>query len=454
MVELLYPYKRALDFQAELDLLVGFSPNGSIRTAPQGGDSPLGNLVATAMWLRLGVQTDFSLTNTTGIRTNLNPGPVTIEEMFNVFPFNNAITKMELSGLEVEELFDYVAQYSQGRGCVSQAQIAGARVRLDCAGCSRPGAARSCTSDTDCVGGRPHSCERGQCNVVACADQIFIGHRTCNQKVDCGVGFSGDCITNVGIATQSCGCNEDSDCGGPSCTVENAPCENYNVAGTCLRKPSGQLQCTIPGICDVPPPQPGQTGQPKYAGTCSDPIAEENLYQLATSDYLAGGGSGYQVLKRNTTQQNTQIQQRDALTDYLRQAGACGTAHAADNSLIPLPHCTNDSDCSSTTYPQLLGGAYVCACSGHAHALGSGGLSSCQTDPSGCAGNSGQCVLQACRDQVAAFHENVCLASPNREGCKVDLNACSIAGEECKFLSCVDATIGNLTDNRVEMVGR
>jgi 5'-nucleotidase/UDP-sugar diphosphatase len=454
MVELLYPYKRALDFQAELDLLVGFSPTGSVRTAPQGGDSPLGNLVATAMWLRLGVQTDFSLTNTTGIRTNLNPGPVTIEEMFNIFPFNNAITKMELSGLEVEELFDYVAQYSQGRGCVSQAQIAGARVRLDCAGCSRPGASSSCTSDNDCVGGQPGSCQRGRCDVIACADQIFIGHRTCTQKSDCGVGFSGDCIANAGLATQSCGCNQDSDCGGPPCTAEGAPCVNYNVAGTCLRKSTGQLQCTIPGICDVPPPQPGQTTQPKYGGTCSDPIAEENLYQLATSDYLAGGGSGYQVLKRNTTQQNTQIQQRDALTDYLRQGGACGTAHATDNSLIPLPSCTTDADCTNTKYPQLLGGAYVCACAGHSHAKTGGGLSSCETDPAGCSGSSGKCVLQACRDQVAAFHDDVCTDNPNRAGCLVDLNACSIAGEECKFLSCVDSSIGNLTDNRVEMVGR
>ncbi len=316
MVELLYPYKRALDFEAELDLLVGFSPNGSIRTAPQGGDAPLGNLVATSMWLRLGVQTDFSLTNTTGIRTNLNPGPITIEEMFNVFPFNNAITKMELSGLEVEELFDYVAQFSQGRGCVSQAQIAGARVRLNCAGCSRPGASSSCTSDNDCIGGQPGSCQRGQCDVLACADQIFIGHRSCSQASDCGVGFSGDCHP-AGLA-QVCGCNQDSDCGGPTCTQEGSACVNYNVAGTCEKNRSGQLQCTIPGICDVPPPT-GSSGadagvpQSSFGGTCSDPIARENLYQLATSDYLAAGGSGYQVLKRNTTQQNTQIQQRDAL---------------------------------------------------------------------------------------------------------------------------------------------
>ncbi len=446
MVDLLYPYQRALDFSAELDLLVGFAPASVVRTAPQGGDAPLGNLVATSMWLRLGVQTDFSLTNTTGIRTDMNPGPVTLEEMFNIFPFNNAITKMELSGLEVQELFDYVAQHSQGRGCISQAQIAGARVRLDCAGCTRPGSNGACVTDADCVGGQPGSCQRGQCEILACADQIFVGHRTCKQTADCGVNFDGECVSN-GLA-KACTCQQDADCGGPACTGEGTPCVNYGVAGTCRYNTAATptLVCAIPGICDVPAALPGQSQPP---GTCSDPIAAENLYQLATSDYLAAGGSGYFVLKRNTTQQNTYIQQRDALTDYIREGGPCGSGIASDGTTIPLPACTTDADC---TGPQLTGGSYVCACAGHSHSTPDG--TACATDVGGCAGNTGKCVLQTCRDQVAAFHEDVCTASPNRAGCLVDLNACSISGEECKFLSCVNQNIGSVSDNRVVMVGR
>src|SRR5207247_7748609 len=100
IVDLLQPYRRTLDRVADLDILVGYTPNGAKRTAPQGGDSPLGNLIASAMWLRLGIQTDFSLTNTTGIRADLNPGPITIEEMYNIFPFDNSISKMQLSGFE------------------------------------------------------------------------------------------------------------------------------------------------------------------------------------------------------------------------------------------------------------------------------------------------------------------------------------------------------------------
>src|SRR5207247_375747 len=163
-----------------LDILVGYTPNGAKRTAPQGGDSPLGNLIASAMWLRLGIQTDFSLTNTTGIRADLNPGPITIEEMYNIFPFDHSISKMQLSG----------------------------------------------------------------------AEQIYIGH------------------TQVA-------CSSDQDCADPDGTVH-------------------------PGQCDKP-----AAGQP---GLCQSLITPTNLYELATSNYLAGGGSGYRVLQRNTTQFDTQIQ--------------------------------------------------------------------------------------------------------------------------------------------------
>jgi 5'-nucleotidase/UDP-sugar diphosphatase len=110
---LLLPYERALDYVPDLNILAGYSPLGALRTAPQGGDSALGNMIADSMWLRLGVQTDFSMTNTTGIRTDLIPGPVTVEEMYNIFPFNNTITKMQLSGTEVQEMFDFIAGRSQ-----------------------------------------------------------------------------------------------------------------------------------------------------------------------------------------------------------------------------------------------------------------------------------------------------------------------------------------------------
>jgi hypothetical protein len=65
-------------------------------------------------------------------------------------------------------------------------------------------------------------------------------------------------------------------------------------------------------------------------------------------------------------------------------------------------------------------------------------------------------VLQTCRDDVATFHETACQDAPaaTLAQCNTDLDACSLAGEECKILSCVDQTLGAITDGRVEMIGR
>jgi 5'-nucleotidase len=392
MVDMLQPYQRTLDRVADLDILVGYSPTGAKRTAPQGGDSALGNLIATAMWLRLGVQTDFALTNTTGMRADLNPGPITIEEMYNIFPFDNSISKMQLSGLEVQELFDYVARRSTTRGCVSQAQIAGARLRINCAGCTRPDVQSACNVDTDCPISYAGACDTttNTCIVEGCAEQVYIGHTQKN-------------------------CNADEDCADPDGTKH-------------------------PGQCDKPTP-----GQP---GLCQSLITPTNLYELATSNYLAAGGSGYRVLQRNTTQLDTLIQQRDALNDYLRQGKPCG--YGADpGSPNDLPSCTSDSDC--TTY-----GAFVCACAAQVTEDDTGGVLACKSSGP-CDPGQGKCVLQACRDDVAVFHSRSCASARpgnDQDKCKSDLNACSLAGEECKFLACVDRKIGNFTDNRVEMIGR
>ena len=410
MTQMLEPYHRVLDRAADLDILVGFTPTGAKRTAPQGGDSPLGNLIATAMWLRLGVQTDLSLTNTTGIRTDLNPGPITIEEMYNIFPFDNTITKMQLSGFEVQEMFDFVARRSSSRSCVSQAQIAGARVVLNCAGCTRPDAATPCTTDADCgIGSDGCNLATKLCDVPACAEEVYIGETSHNG--------------------QTISCQSDADC--PARTAAGAP---------------------LVGSCDT-----------QRTNKCWSAIEQTNLYELATSNYLAGGGSGFRVLQRNTTQFDTLIQQRDALIDYLRQGKACGFKYVtnpdgtfqlgSDGSRVPvystaegLKPCSSDGDCASE-------GDFVCACAGHVQGQTTSGNASCQTT-NNCDPANGRCVRRDCRNQVADFHNQSCATSPSLIGCETDLDACSLAGEECKLLSCVDDSEGNFTDNRLQMEGR
>ncbi|MDB4942686.1 MAG: 5-nucleotidase [Labilithrix sp.] len=421
MADMLQPYRRSLDLVADLDTLIGFSPTGSKRFATSGGDSPLGNVVGNAIWLRLGIQTDFSLTNSTGIRTDLNPGPITTEQMYNIFPFDNSISKMQLSGLEVQQMFDFSARRTANRGCASQIQIAGARVRLNCSGCDRVNIA--CTTDEQCQTARPRrdfcdvatnkcvvrcasdddcavsiggTCDvlKKQCEVNACAEQVYIGHR------------------------DSATCLADKDCNQP-----------------------GDTGPGLPGSCDKTAHAPGH---PAPEGLCMQLINETNLYELATSNYLAGGGSGFRVLQRNTTQLDTRVQQRDALIDYMRAGKPCGFDPEKNGTADGLKTCSVDGDCGDVNF--------VCSCPGHVGDV-PGATLTCATIGA-CEGDAGRCVRKDCRDQVAQFHQRRCDGAPDADACKVPVAACPLAGEECKILSCVDQTLGSQSDNRVELIGR
>lgn len=405
LVDMLQPYRRKLDYVADLDLLVGYSPDGAKRNAPQGGDSPLGNLIATANWLRLGVQTDFSMTNSTGIRQDLLPGPVTVEEMYNIFPFDNSITKMQLSGVEVLEMFDFIARRSASRGCASQAQIAGARAILNCAGCVRGFDRPPCMTDADCPTQTKGECDTkaGICNLTSCAERVYIGFST---------------VPNTN-PPQTYPCKSD------------AQCLDADM------KP-------MPGACSP------NTDDPTKDGACMTPITDTNLYELATSNYLAGGGSGFRVLQRNTTQVDTKIQQRDALIDYVRARHPCGWKDPSknmDRQSDGLIACTVDSDCGAD--PTVS----VCACPGSTTLMPSGDTFSCKsTGP--CDGASGRCVPTDCRNTVANFRDRRCKNSPDLDTCRQHLDPCAIGGESCKILACVDDVAGAVTDNRIQMQGR
>jgi 2',3'-cyclic-nucleotide 2'-phosphodiesterase (5'-nucleotidase family) len=52
--------------------------------------------------------------------------------MYNVFPFDNFVTTMFLSGNETQQMFDAVAARSAERGCRTQAQVAGIYMDLVC----------------------------------------------------------------------------------------------------------------------------------------------------------------------------------------------------------------------------------------------------------------------------------------------------------------------------------
>ncbi|RYE92267.1 MAG: hypothetical protein EOO75_07085, partial [Myxococcales bacterium] len=367
-----------------------YAPDGSAPRATSGGDSPLGNMVATAMWLRQGVQTDFSLTNSAGIRAAMVPGPVTIEQLFNIFPFDNSISRVNVSGVEVQKIFDFSARRAASRGCVSQIQIAGARVVLDCDGCTdRPDLVGPCQTDLDCPDGGECNQATQTCIATACARYIYIG------------------------ADPKRPCTSDNDCTPPGTPVRTGSCDSFNVdaqgVGRCFKE--------------------------------IDPLAS---YELATSNYLAQGGSGFRILRANTTQFDTLIQQRDALTEYIRRGRPCGY-DSNNGTQDGLKACTTDTDCGDAA-------AYACACIGHAGENGN----TCTTVGS-CETGAGRCVLRTCRDSVAEFHRRTCEGGRTpaaAASCEASINPCELGGEECKYLACVDNRIGNFTDNRIQVLGK
>jgi 5'-nucleotidase/UDP-sugar diphosphatase len=421
--QILQPYQRFLDQISDLTVLAGFAPQLAKRIPPQDGDSPLGNLVSASMWLHLGVQTDFAMTNSSGIRADLNAGPVPIDELYDIFPFDNTITTMELSGVEVRELFDFVARRSQGRGCLSQAQVAGARLRLNCNGCDaklRPDTVAACNSDSDCTSGAIGACnlsapfmgKAGTCLVTPCAEAIYIGQET---------DSNGKVVT----------CGSDSDC------AEGLP-------GQCYVPTNPAMPCTgkACGICWLPIAPATAHGVVKVGAEAS-PGTLTNVYSLATNNYIAGGGSGFKVLQRNTTQLNTNILQRNALIDFMRQGKPCGWDKSLNGGTGGLPTCSVDKDCAT---------GFVCACPGDSHSTLDPTLQTCTT--AAACGAAGACVRQDCRDQVAQYHLIACSGAPGNDvtACQNAVNPCSVGGEECKFLACVDASESALVDNRITVI--
>ncbi|MGI6394462.1 MAG: bifunctional metallophosphatase/5'-nucleotidase [bacterium] len=132
MVDLLKPYLQGLEYSQYLKRIVGRTSSTIARNDPSGGDSPLGNIVTDAMMNHELSRAQFCVTNSMGIRADIPTGEITLEKLYEVFPFENSITTMYLSGKELKTFFDFVARRSATRGCKTQIQAAGLGVELDC----------------------------------------------------------------------------------------------------------------------------------------------------------------------------------------------------------------------------------------------------------------------------------------------------------------------------------
>ncbi|MGZ3459723.1 MAG: bifunctional metallophosphatase/5'-nucleotidase, partial [Archangium sp.] len=245
--DLLQPYLLGMDFNLQLTSIFSYAPRDvARRSTSSGGDSPLGNITADSMRKRQAVEAEMALTNSLGIRDNLYAGVVTQEAMFNVVPFENTINIMYLSGSEVQEMFDFVAERSSERGCVSQAQISGARFVMDCA-------------------------------------QVQLN----DLRLPC------DPAKNA-----------------TDCPQEGR--ENH-APWQCLEDQDGN-RCYAHPATDI--------------SINGNPINPNGMYRVAVNDYIAKGGSGFSVLKRNTTRQETGISLRDSLIGYMQNFCTCDDINA------------------------------------------------------------------------------------------------------------------------------
>ncbi len=259
IANLMWPYSVKINQEIDLNGVFAYvnpvPPGGTVnasakiqRSDASGGDSQLGNLVARSMQLQESVQAEFAITNSLGIRADFEQGPLTVEQMFNVFPFENSITVMYLSGEEVQETLDFVARRSASRGCRSQAQVSGITFDMVC---------------------------RGDCD---------------------GDGVTGEaCAKNVAIGDN---------------------CRSGNADG-----PVDYTKCAR--------------------------LVPSALYRVAVNDYIAAGGSGFEVLKRNTSKQDTGVSLRDGLRVFLNTRSKC-TTETVDGSLAVKDKYGNISCLDST----------------------------------------------------------------------------------------------------------
>ncbi|MBI5528426.1 MAG: bifunctional metallophosphatase/5'-nucleotidase [Deltaproteobacteria bacterium] len=262
MLNFVEPYATTMNTQMNLDRPIAFAMKKIRRFNTGGGDSELGNLLADAMRIRKRVEAEFALTNSLGIRTDFEAGVLDVEAMYNVFPFENTLTTMFLSGKEVKELLDYATSRSAGRGCKSQVQVSGVSFVMNCA--------------------------TGE------AQAISIGGRGIGRPLN---------------PAESADCNQ-GNCSG--CCDAGGACRDGDLDEQCGGGGTVCLDCrTESEVCSVDQ-------------KCRRPWNPEASYKLATNDYIAGGGSGFLMLKRNTTKFNTGISLRDTLADFMQTLPECG----------------------------------------------------------------------------------------------------------------------------------
>ena len=76
-------------------------------------ESLMGNMVADAI-LDAFPAFDFAVTNSGGLRQDIDTGPITVGELIAAFPFPNTITQLEMTGRDLRQIFEHGAGLTNG----------------------------------------------------------------------------------------------------------------------------------------------------------------------------------------------------------------------------------------------------------------------------------------------------------------------------------------------------
>jgi 2',3'-cyclic-nucleotide 2'-phosphodiesterase (5'-nucleotidase family) len=82
-------------------------------TRSYGEESTMGNMVADAI-LNAYPEYDFAITNSGGLRQDIDIGDVTVGELISAFPFPNTIVQLEMKGSDLRMTFEHGADLTNG----------------------------------------------------------------------------------------------------------------------------------------------------------------------------------------------------------------------------------------------------------------------------------------------------------------------------------------------------
>lgn len=90
---------------ATLDAVIGSTTNKLDRDPRYTKDVNVGNIITDAM--RDYMDTEIAFTNNGGIRASIEPGNITMRDVYRVLPFGNFIVEMRLTGAQVKQVLEY-----------------------------------------------------------------------------------------------------------------------------------------------------------------------------------------------------------------------------------------------------------------------------------------------------------------------------------------------------------